>query len=276
MNSKSEQDDFDRFLAEDIGSGDITTATFVPDIDGSAVITCEDDAVVSGLEEATVIFSKLGVKAEQLVDDGTRVCAGTQIMKLIGPLRGITTAERTALNMMMRMSGISTAVYDATMLCRKHDANVKIAGTRKTTPGFRKYEKKAIVLGGGDPHRFGLDDLVLVKDNHIQALGGIEAVMEKTLDLPYSMGVEVEVETLHDAEVAAKCGADIIMMDNRTPEEAAEIYRLVKSINPDIMVEASGRITIDNVADYARVADRISMGSITHSVKAIHFSLSVE
>ncbi|MBQ2763321.1 MAG: carboxylating nicotinate-nucleotide diphosphorylase [Candidatus Methanomethylophilaceae archaeon] len=276
MNSKSEQDDFDRFLAEDIGSGDITTATFVPDIDGSAVITCEDDAVVSGLEEATVIFSKLGVKAEQLVDDGTRVCAGTQIMKLIGPLRGITTAERTALNMMMRMSGISTAVYDATMLCRKHDANVKIAGTRKTTPGFRKYEKKAIVLGGGDPHRFGLDDLVLVKDNHIQALGGIEAVMEKTLDLPYSMGVEVEVETLHDAEVAAKCGADIIMMDNRTPEEAAEIYRLVKSINPDIMVEASGRITIDNVADYACVADRISMGSITHSVKAIHFSLSVE
>ena len=276
MNSKSEQDDFDRFLAEDIGNGDITTATFVPDIDGSAVITCEDDAVVSGLEEATVIFSKLGVKAEQLVDDGTRVCAGTQIMKLIGPLRGITTAERTALNMMMRMSGISTAVYDATMLCRKHDANVKIAGTRKTTPGFRKYEKKAIVLGGGDPHRFGLDDLVLVKDNHIQALGGIEAVMEKTLDLPYSMGVEVEVETLHDAEVAAKCGADIIMMDNRTPEEAAEIYRLVKSINPDIMVEASGRITIDNVADYARVADRISMGSITHSVKAIHFSLSVE
>ena len=276
MNSKSEQDDFDRFLAEDIGNGDITTATFVPDIDGSAVITCEDDAVVSGLEEATVIFSKLGVKAEQLVDDGTRVCAGAQIMKLIGPLRGITTAERTALNMMMRMSGISTAVYDATMLCRKHDANVKIAGTRKTTPGFRKYEKKAIVLGGGDPHRFGLDDLVLVKDNHIQALGGIEAVMEKTLDLPYSMGVEVEVETLHDAEVAAKCGADIIMMDNRTPEEAAEIYRLVKSINPDIMVEASGRITIDNVADYARVADRISMGSITHSVKAIHFSLSVE
>ncbi len=276
MNSKSEQDDFDRFLAEDIGSGDITTATFVPDIDGSAVITCEDDAVVSGLKEATVIFSKLCVKAEQLVDDGTRVCAGTQIMKLIGPLRGITTAERTALNMMMRMSGISTAVYDATMLCRKHDANVKIAGTRKTTPGFRKYEKKAIVLGGGDPHRFGLDDLVLVKDNHIQALGGIEAVMEKTLDLPYNMGVEVEVETLHDAEVAAKCGADIIMMDNRTPEEAAEIYRLVKSINPDIMVEASGRITIDNVADYARVADRISMGSITHSVKAIHFSLSVE
>ncbi len=276
MNSKSEQDDFDRFLAEDIGSGDITTATFVPDIDGSAAITCEDDAVVSGLEEATVIFSKLGVKAEQLVDDGTRVCAGTQIMKLIGPLRGITTAERTALNMMMRMSGISTAVYDATMLCRKHDANVKIAGTRKTTPGFRKYEKKAIVLGGGDPHRFGLDDLVLVKDNHIQALGGIEAVMEKTLDLPYNMGVEVEVETLHDAEVAAKCGADIIMMDNRTPEEAAEIYRLVKSINPDIMVEASGRITIDNVADYASVADRISMGSITHSVKAIHFSLAVE
>lgn len=275
MNSMSEQDDFDRFLEEDIRTGDITTETFVPDVEGTAVITCEDNAVVSGLEEAAAVFAKLGVESELLIEDGTHVSPGTQVMKLSGPLRGITTAERTALNMMMRMSGVSTAVYDATQLCRAKNPDVKIAGTRKTTPGFRKYEKKAIILGGGDPHRYGLDDLVLVKDNHIQALGGIEAVMERTLDLPYHLKVEVEIENLHDAEVAAKCGADIIMMDNRTPEEAEEIYRLVKSINKDIMVEASGRISMDNVADYACVADRISMGSITHSVKAVHFSLAV-
>ena len=197
-------------------------------------------------------------------------------MELSGPERGITTAERTALNIMMRMSGIATMVHEATEKCRPFSDTVKIAGTRKTTPGFRKFEKKAIVLGGGDPHRFGLYDMVLIKDNHIAAAGGIENIMERTLDLEYNMKVEVEVENAHDAEVAAKCGADIIMLDNRTPEEAKELYSLIKSIDPDIMVEVSGRVTMDNVSDYATCADRISMGCITHSVKAIHFSLSMD
>ena len=115
----------------------------------------------------------------------------------------------------------------------------------------------------------------LIKDNHIEAAGGIENVMERCLDLPYSMKVEVEVENAHDAEVAAKCGADIIMLDNRTPEEAKELYALIKSIDPDIMVEVSGRVTMDNLGDYADCADRISMGALTHSVKAAHFSLAL-
>ncbi len=269
-------DDIDRFLEEDIGAGDITTITFVPDIEGNAIITCEDNAVVAGLEEAVQTFSKLGVTATPKVEDGAKVSKGTVVMELSGPERGITTAERTALNIMMRMSGIATMVADATELCRKYNDKVMIAGTRKTTPGFRKFEKKAIKLGGGDPHRFGLDDLVLIKDNHIEAAGGIENIMEQTLSLPYNMKVEVEVENAHDAEVAAKCGADIIMLDNRTPEEAGELYKLIKSINPEIMVEISGRVTMETVADYACVADRISIGAVTHSVKAIHYSLAIE
>ncbi|MBE6516822.1 MAG: carboxylating nicotinate-nucleotide diphosphorylase [Thermoplasmata archaeon] len=269
-------DDIDRFLAEDIGSGDITTQMFVPEGDARAIITCEDDAVVAGLEEAEIAFSKLGASAKRTVEDGTFVRKGTKVMEIFGPGQGITTAERTALNIMMRMSGIATMVHEATEKCRPFSDTVKIAGTRKTTPGFRKFEKKAIILGGGDPHRFGLYDMVLIKDNHIAAAGGIENVMERTLDLEYGMKVEVEVENAHDAEVAAKCGADIIMLDNRSPEEAKELYDLIKSIDPDIMVEISGRVTMDNVADYAECADRISMGCITHSVKAIHFSLSIE
>ena len=268
-------DDIDRFLEEDIGSGDITTETFVPDVPGRAVITCEDETVVAGLEEAAEVFKRLGVTASPEIEDGTRVPGGTAVMRLEGPERGITTAERTALNIMMRMSGIATMVSDATLRLRKHNDRVMVAGTRKTTPGFRKYEKKAIVLGGGDPHRYGLYDMVLIKDNHIEAAGGIENVMERCLDLPYSMKVEVEVENAHDAEVAAKCGADIIMLDNRTPGEAKELYSLIKGIDPDIVVEVSGRVTMDNIEDYADCADRISLGAFTHSVKASHFSLAL-
>ena len=268
-------DDIDRFLEEDIRSGDITTEMFVPDVLGHAIITCEDETVVAGLEEAAEVFSRLKVKAIPKVKDGTRVPGGTVVMELDGPERGITTAERTALNIMMRMSGIATMVSDATALLRRHNVHVMVAGTRKTTPGFRKYEKKAIILGGGDPHRYGLDDLVLIKDNHIEAAGGIENVMERCLDLPYGMKVEVEVENAHDAEVAAKCGADIIMLDNRSPEEAKQLYSMVKKIDPHIMVEVSGRVTMDNIADYTDCADRISMGAITHSVKASHFSLAL-
>ncbi|MGN1044467.1 MAG: carboxylating nicotinate-nucleotide diphosphorylase [Candidatus Methanomethylophilaceae archaeon] len=269
-------DDIDRFLEEDIGSGDVTTQLFVPDTDGHAVITCEDDAVVAGLSEAEEVFSRLGVSARRTVEDGTRVRPGTKVMEIDGPLRGMTTAERTALNIMMRMSGIATMVNDATVLCRKISPAVVISGTRKTTPGFRSFEKKAIALGGGEPHRFGLYDMILVKDNHIAAAGGLRNIMERIRGLDTDIKVEVEVENAEDARDAALNGADIIMLDNRSPEEAKELYALIKSCNPSAVVEVSGRVTMDNVAEYAGCADRISMGCITHSVTAIHFSMSVE
>ncbi|MFA5452303.1 MAG: carboxylating nicotinate-nucleotide diphosphorylase [Candidatus Methanomethylophilaceae archaeon] len=269
-------DHIQQYLDEDIRSGDITTKMFVPDIDGKAIITCEEDAIVAGLEEAVDVFSRMNVVAEMLIKDGTQIKAGTVVMKMVGPLRGITTCERVALNIMMRMSGIATTTNDATQICRAKNSKVMIAGTRKTTPGFRKFEKKAIALGGGDPHRYGLDDLILIKDNHIKAVGGIAEAMEIAMEAPFSMKVEIEVENIRDAEIAAKCGADIIMIDNQPPKITTEIYDLIKSINKNIKVEASGKITLNNVADYANSADIISMGCLTHSVKAIHFSLDIQ
>lgn len=260
-----------RFLEEDLGSGDVTTKLTVPPGDGTASIICEESAVVAGIEEAAGIFSLLGVSSEIVVKDGETVESGTLIMKVSGSLASIVTGERTALNFMMRMTGIATSTSKAAKLCSPS----KVAGTRKTTPGFREYEKKAIILGGGLPHRYGLYDAILIKDNHIRAAGGIAEAMEAALKAEYSMALEIEVESMEDAVTAAKMGADIILVDNKSPEEVEAYSEAVKAIDPDIKIEASGGISMDNIASYAGTADIISMGSLTHSVKAVQFSLDV-
>jgi len=266
-------DDLKRFLEEDIGSGDITTELFVPDIEGNAEIICEEDAVVAGLEEATQIFEMLGAKTELLVRDGSKVRKGAKIAKISGPVKGILTAERTALNIIMRMSGIATATRNIIDDCRTVNKNIVVAGTRKTTPGFRKFEKKAIILGGGHPHRFGLYDMILIKDNHIQAAGGVAKAMDIAKNTPGR--VEIEVENINDAAIAAEKGADIIMIDNSSIKETEAMYDKIKSINPGILVEISGGITEKTVKNYALCADIISIGALTHSVKAVHFSLDL-
>ena len=269
------REDLLRFLDEDIGSGDITTEIFVPDTNGTAIITCEDDAVVAGLEEAAEIFSSFDLKTKLFVKDGQRVKKGTEIMEIFGPKKSILTCERTALNMMMRMSGIATMTNNILEDCKKINRNIIIAGTRKTTPGFRKYEKKAIGLGGGWPHRFGLYDAVLIKDNHIEAAGGVRNAMELAKNVPSGIKIEIEVENITDAIAAAECDPDIIMIDNCSPEETGELRGAIKKINPNILVEVSGRITPDNAKTYASAADIISLGALTHSVKAVHFSLNL-
>ena len=263
------------FLDEDIGSGDITTEVFVPEGNGKATITCEDNAILAGVEEAAEIFSLLGVNVNLLANDGQRVKKGDEILTVSGSKKSILTAERTALNMMMRMSGVATATNDILLECRKTNENIIIAGTRKTTPGFRKYEKKAIMLGGGHSHRYGLYDAVLIKDNHIKAAGGVENAMKLAGTIPPGVTVEIEVENIEDAETAAKFSPNIIMVDNQTPKDTKVFYDTIKKINPNILVEVSGRITKDNAKDYAKVTDIISMGALTHSVKAIHFSLNL-
>jgi len=266
-------DDLRRFLEEDIGSGDITTELFVPDVQGSAEIVCEEDAIIAGLEEAVQIFEIFSVKTELLIKDGSKIKKGTKIVKISGPVKGILTAERTALNIIMRMSGIATATRDILDDCRTVNENIVIAGTRKTTPGFRKFEKKAIVLGGGHPHRSGLYDMILIKDNHIQAAGGVVKAMDIAKNT--SERVEIEVENINDAAIAAEMGADIIMIDNSSLKETKVMYDKIKSINPGILVEISGGITEKTAKDYALYADIISIGALTHSVKAVHFSLDL-
>ncbi|MDD2778834.1 MAG: carboxylating nicotinate-nucleotide diphosphorylase [Candidatus Methanomethylophilaceae archaeon] len=271
----SEKELIAAFLAEDVRTGDITTELTTPDSRGRATIHCEENAVVAGLRYAGMVFELMGVDYELIAEDGSRVEEGQEVMRLEGPLRGIMSCERTALNIIMRMSGIATATAAVLESCRARNPKIRIAGTRKTTPGFRYFEKAAIAMGGGEPHRFALDDMMLIKDNHIKAAGGVAEAMEASLDAPYSMKVEIEVDTVEDAMTAAKMGADIIMVDNRTPEETARFRDAIKAINEDIIVEASGGITAENAPEYSSSADMISMGSLTHSVRAVQFSLDI-
>jgi len=264
------------FLEEDIGSGDITTGALVPDVPGRACVICEEDAVVAGLEEASETFRLLGVSAEQLTADGERVQKDAKIMILEGPLRGILSGERVALNFLMKMSGIATETASIVQMVREKDPDLKIAGTRKTTPGFRAFEKKAVALGGGWPHRNGLYDMILIKDNHVIACGGIENALERVRGRPEGMKVEIEVANIGDGILAAKNGADMIMADHMSPSDTKEMREKARAVNENILIEASGNITKKNVVDFAGCADIVSLGSITHSSKAVHFSLDVD
>ncbi|MDR2846617.1 MAG: carboxylating nicotinate-nucleotide diphosphorylase [Candidatus Methanoplasma sp.] len=268
--------DLKRFLDEDVGSGDMTARIFVPDAPGRAVIVCEEDAVAAGVEEAIGIFALLGVSAEAQVQDGDKVAKGATVITLSGPLKGIITGERTALNFLMIMSGIATATSSVVEKIRTKDKNVIIAGTRKTTPGFRAFEKKAISLGGGWPHRNGLYDMVLIKDNHIAAGGGINAALGKIKKVPIGTKIEIEVTTVKDGVTAAKSGADIIMADHLSPRDTQMLRSLAKAVRRDVQIEASGNITPENAVDYAGCADIISIGALTHSSRAIHYSLDID
>lgn len=268
--------DLKQFLEEDIGQGDITTDIFVPDIPGKASIICEEDAVVAGLEEASEIFRLLGVNTDMPVSDGAAVSKDSVVMTLNGPLKGILTGERTALNFLMRMSGIATETRDLVKTVHAVDPELRIAGTRKTTPGFRYFEKKAITLGGGWPHRSGLYDMIMIKDNHILASGGFENILDRVKDVPDDIKIEIEVTNMEDGVLAAKNGADIIMADHMSPGDTRALRDAVRSIDKNILVEASGNITRENIIDYAGCADIVSLGSLTHSSKAIHFSLDAE
>ncbi len=264
------------FLEEDVESGDITSEIFLPDRDGEAVITVEQDAVVAGLDEAITVFSILGAKAEQLVKDGDSVSAGTVVLKIKGSLKALTTCERTALNFLMRMSGIATLTHSVCMKVRRSDPSLRIAATRKTTPGFRYFEKKAVSIGGGWPHRFGLFDMVMVKDNHIAAVGGLDEIVKRMKDVPDGVRIEIEVLNQEEGILAAKAGADIIMADHFKPADAKRLRDIVKSINPNVLLEVSGNITSENVTEYAGCADIVSLGELTHSPKAIHFSMDID
>ena len=159
---------------------------------------------------------------------------------------------------------------------RKANGKTRVAATRKTTPGFRYYEKKAVILGGGDPHRYRLDDAILIKDNHLRVVGSVSGAVLRAKEASFTKKVEVEVESLGDAKVAAEAGADIILLDNMSPQQARECAEAIKTIDPRILVEVSGGITPESAPKYAEAgADIISLGWLTHSSRAVHFSLDV-
>lgn len=264
--------DAERFLRADVGRGDLTTELVVPDTDGTAYITCEGDGVAAGISVAGDLFESLGVSVTALVKDGDRVKAGMRVMSLSGPLSSIITAERTALNIMMRMTGVATATAEAVA---KADGKIIVAATRKTTPGFGDFEKEAVRIGGGDPHRMSLDSMIMVKDNHIKACGSVRSCMERLAKRSFAVKAEIEVSNVADAVTAAEMGADIVMADNCGPELTGEIYEAVKRVSDRILVEASGGITADAIPDYIGKADIVSMGSITYAAPSVVYSLDV-
>jgi nicotinate-nucleotide pyrophosphorylase (carboxylating) len=263
------------FLAEDLGDGDITSDILIQDQVGKAHITAGQGCVLAGLDEAMQVFEELGLKVGSKVKDGEAVCSGQEILVITGRLRQILAGERLALNFLMRMSGIASITRDVVEECRKINPNVGIAATRKTTPGFRLYEKKAVRIGGGDPHRARLDDGILIKDNHLIVIGSITEAVSRAKAYSFSKKVEVEVEDIAGAKEAANAGADIILLDNMTPAQSKACYDAIKTIDRRIMVEVSGGITPETAPEYAAYADVISLGWITHSATAVHFSLHV-
>jgi nicotinate-nucleotide pyrophosphorylase (carboxylating) len=263
-----------RFLEEDLGrAGDVTTRAVAPDARLSASIVARAACVVCGLAEASAVLAHLGAKVEHLAKEGERVAAGAVVLRVHGPASAVLTGERLALNLLMRMSGIATATRDLQERVARANPACRVAATRKTTPGFRRFEKRAVEVGGGDPHRFDLSEAFLVKDNHLLAEPDVARAVAACRALDPKKFLEVEADTPAQALAAAEAGADAVLLDNFAPDAALSTYRELKARFPRVLVEVSGGVTPANVEAYARAADRISVGWLTHSAPAVDFGL---
>ena len=263
-------------FAEDIGIGDITTESTVPPSQrGLGTILTETEGVIAGLPIAQRVFEKLDpdIDFHMLVTDGDRIESMTPIATVAGSAKSILTAERIALNFLQRLSG--TATLTARFVAATAQYDVKIIDTRKTTAGWRTLQKYAVRVGGGHNHRFGLYDGVLIKDNHIVAAGGVaKAIEQARASVPQTLKIEVEVETLDQVAEAQTAGADIILLDNMP---VSLMKAAVGEIDKDILTEASGGITLDQVEAVAATGvNLISVGALTHSAMPLNIRLDLE
>ncbi|HSD58731.1 MAG TPA: carboxylating nicotinate-nucleotide diphosphorylase [Methanotrichaceae archaeon] len=270
--------ELERFVFEDVGEWD-DSSTLVPEVEACASVVAREDCVISGLQEAEEILTYFCLEADWLYDEGEFVPAGSVVLSIRGSARKILQAERLVLNFLARMSGISTLTRECVLKAARIAPGVRVAGTRKTTPGFRAYEKRAVFLGGGDPHRFNLSGAVLIKDNHIRLIGLEKCIARAKAQASFTKKIEVEVEGLDQMQLAADLGADIIMFDNMDPSEierGVEILRQ-KGQRSRLVLEASGGITPGNIEAYASTGiDVISMGWLTRNARWIDLSLEME
>jgi len=265
------------FIEEDAPFGDITSETIVEDRDVSAEIVVKDDTVIAGLEEAGALFSYFGIIADPMVRDGSIADKGSRIMKLRGSARKILLVERTALNIIGRMSGIASITRRYADLIHAVNPKCRVAATRKTAPGLRALDKKAVILGGGDPHRFNLSDGILIKDNHLALVPQAKAIAACRSAFAFRR-IEIEVESPADALHAAEAGADIIMMDNMDPAGIQTAINLLdkSGLRNKVIIEVSGGIDVHSLQGFARLdIDLISTGALTHSVKNTDVSLEI-
>jgi nicotinate-nucleotide pyrophosphorylase (carboxylating) len=270
-----------KFLDEDIGYGDITSETLIPSSQqAKGRLYFKEPGVVSGLTEASIVFEILGCNIQRLVEDGERVTKDKTLLSVEGSARALLMGERLALNIIGRMAGIATQTTQFVEEVKKRNATTRVAATRKTLPGLRYFDKRAIIDGGGDPHRFGLDDCVLIKDNHLELVPSItEAVKRARVGVSFTKKIEIEVRHFEDALEAAKAGADIIMFDNMPPHEIVISLSKLDELGfrRGIIYEASGGITSENIGEFIESGvDVISMGALTHSIRSLDVKFEIE
>ena len=261
-----------RFLGEDLGFEDITTTSVLrEDVEAIAEVVAKGNGVIAGVEDAKALIEHFNLKCRVLKRDGEEVNPGEVVLEVEGSARAILMLERVVLNLLMRMSGIATLTRRMQEIARRY--GVRIAGTRKTTPGFRYFEKRAIAIGGGDTHRLRLDDCVLIKDNHL-ALVGMEEAVRRTKEASFTKKVEVEVGSVAEAIAALEAGADIVMLDNLRHEDVEQVMLIVNQRGYSAMIEVSGGITPENLESYAKLRpDVISTGYITTQAAWLDISM---
>jgi nicotinate-nucleotide pyrophosphorylase (carboxylating) len=265
-----------RFIKEDSPFGDVTSDAVIPDNTCRAVIRAEQGGIIAGIGEASALFMHFGIVAEPGKQDGDTIIPHDIVLSLAGNAKGILLVERTALNIIGRMSGIATQTRKMEEIVHAVNPACRIASTRKTCPGFRALDKKAVQLGGGDPHRMSLSDGVLIKDNHLVLVPLAEAIRSAKAVSAYRK-IEVEVETPQDALTAAREGADIILLDNMAPHKVQETLVSLKhaGLRDRVTIELSGGVDEAMLPEYAALdVDIISMGTLTHTVK--NFSVTLE
>jgi nicotinate-nucleotide pyrophosphorylase (carboxylating) len=269
------------FLREDLGYGDITTDSLVnPATRARASVVCNEPAMIAGLWEAQVLLEMAGCQGIPSIAEGDKVVANTQILKASGSAGSLLKVERTLLNLLSHMSGVTTATSELVQLAKKNGTkNVRIACTRKTLPGLRYFEKRAVAVAGADTHRLRLDDAVLIKDNHLAMAGTVADCVRKTRErVSFTKKIEIEATAPSQALEAARAGADIILLDNMRPDQIRKTIGLLREQNlrDRVLLEASGGIRKENLAAYAKTGvDIISVGAITHSARSIDMSMSI-
>ncbi|MEW6592732.1 MAG: carboxylating nicotinate-nucleotide diphosphorylase [Candidatus Hadarchaeota archaeon] len=267
-------------LAEDIGDGDITSNSILkPNARASAEIIAKQPGVLAGAAEAGLAFKQLGVAVKEAQPDGSKTKAGSVVMRLEGPARGIFAGERVALNLLMRMSGIATATHEMVALAKKKNPRVLVASTRKTAPLLTRLDKWAVVMGGGATHRYSLSDHVLIKDGHLKLAGSVGGAVRRAKRAVRWGKVEVEVKTSGEALDAVKAGADMVMFDNMAPPEIKKAVKLLESkkLRGRVLLEASGGINPNNIEDYAATGvDIVSSSYMTMRAPALDISLEIK
>ena len=264
-----------RFLSEDVRSGDITSALLTKKKIVAKIIS-RQQGVIAGIKFAKNLFQLKGCTVKAFVKDGAKVKQNQKILQVSGSTQSVLSCERTALNLLSRMSGIATQTNFLVSKIRKVSKKTSLYSTRKTAPGLRIFDKEAVKIGGGHKHRMSLDEMIMIKDNHLVLCNTMEDIIKQAQKK--RKRIEIEVENQKDALLAAKMGASIIMLDNFTPAEIKRTTAALrkKKVRNKVKLEASGGITSKNIIAYARTGvDMISVGSITNSVSALDLSLEV-